>query len=73
MPTCAHKRIRSIVLFLESTPDQDLRRAVMTIQCHLCGQPFEFVGIPEGPGLTLSADRRELRLAITESRQGMVQ
>jgi hypothetical protein len=68
---CKHKRMRSIVLFLEPTPDQELRRAVMTIQCHLCGQPFEFAGV-EGPGVTLSEDRRELRLTITEARKGLV-
>jgi hypothetical protein len=74
MPTsCKNKRMRSIVLFLEPTPDQEMRRAVMTIQCHLCGQLFEFVGIPEGEGVTLSADRRELRVAITEGRKWRVQ
>jgi hypothetical protein len=70
---CQHKRMRAMVLFLEPTPDQDGRRAVLSVQCHLCGQLFEFAGITDGPGVTLSADRRELRLAITEGRKGMVQ
>lgn len=61
-----------MVLFLEPTEPGQLRRAVMTVQCHLCGQPFEFVGV-EGPGVTLSEDRRQLRLAITEARKGSIQ
>ena len=70
---CRHKRIRSVVLFLEPTELDQLRRAVVTIQCKECGQPFEFVGVPEGPGVTLTEDRRELRLAITEASQWRVQ
>lgn len=63
--TCQHKRMRSTVLFLDPTEPGQLRQAVMTVQCHLCGQKFEFTGV-EGPGVTLSEDRQELRLAITE-------
>jgi hypothetical protein len=70
---CQHKRMRSIVVFLEPTEPGQLRRAVVTLQCHQCGAPFEFAGIVEGPGITLSDDRRELRVAITEARKGMVQ
>lgn len=70
---CDHKRMRSIVVFLEPTEPGQLRRAVVALRCHQCGQPFEFAGVAEGPGITLSADRRELRVAITEAREGMVQ
>jgi hypothetical protein len=69
---CRHKRIRSIVLFIEPTEPNQLRRAVIHIQCHVCGQPFEFVGV-EGPGVTLSADRREMRVDISEASQWRVQ
>jgi hypothetical protein len=69
---CQHKRIRSIVLFLEPTERDRLRRAVIHIQCHVCGQPFEFVGV-EGPGVTLNADRRELRVDIAEASRWRVQ
>jgi hypothetical protein len=50
MPACLHKRIRSIVLILEPNHEQKLRCAAVTLQCHECGQPFEFAGILEGPG-----------------------
>jgi hypothetical protein len=70
MTTCPHKRMRSVVVFLEPHP---LRRAVITLQCHLCGTPFEFAGVVEGPGITLSADRKELRVAISEAVEGLVQ
>jgi hypothetical protein len=70
---CLHKRMRSIVVFLEPTDPGQLRRAVVTLQCHQCGEPFEFAGVVEGPGITLSEDRRELRVAITEARGGRVQ
>jgi len=34
-----------------------------------CGHPFQFVGV-EGPGIKLSADRRELGLTISQFRRG---
>lgn len=71
--SCQHKRMRSVVVFLEPTEPGQLRRAVVTVQCHQCGVPFEFAGVTEGPGIALGADRRELRVAITEARQGRVQ
>lgn len=67
---CQHKRMRSVVVFLDPTEPGQLRHAVVTLQCHECGAPFEFVGVVEGPGVTLSADRRELRVAIAEARKG---
>jgi hypothetical protein len=73
MPACLHKRIRSIVLILEPNHEQKLRCAAVTLQCHECGRPFEFAGILEGPGVNLSADRRELRVDITEAQRWMVQ
>jgi Resolvase, N terminal domain len=71
--TCAKHRIRSIVIILRSNHEQNLPCAVVALQCHLCGQPYEFAGIFGGPRVKLSADRRELSLAITEVRKGMVQ
>jgi hypothetical protein len=73
MTTCPHKRMRSVVVFLDPTEPHQLRRAVITLQCHLCGTPFEFAGVVEGPGITLSADRKELRVAISEAVEGLVQ
>lgn len=67
---CLHKRMRSTVAFLEPTGPDQHRVAVMTISCHECGAPFEFDWIP---GINISADRRELRLEITEAVEGMVQ
>jgi hypothetical protein len=64
---CQHDRKRSVVIFGLSDSECRLPMAVLSIRCHKCGQPFEFVGLIEGPGVTLSADRRELRLVITES------
>lgn len=71
--TCLHKRMRSVVVFLEPTFLNQLPVAVMTISCEECGAPFEFVGVEGGSGVILSPDRRELRLAITEAAKGMVQ
>jgi hypothetical protein len=62
---CRHKRKRSTVIFLEPNHEQMLPVAVLRVQCHECGQPFEFTGAP-GAGMKLSADRRELRVTITE-------
>jgi hypothetical protein len=69
---CAKHRIRSIVIILEPNHEQKLRCAFVSLQCHLCGQPVEFAGV-EGPGVKLSADRRELRLDIIEAQKWMVQ
>jgi hypothetical protein len=71
--TCQHKRIRSTTIFLEPTEPAQLRHAVVTFQCHQCGTPFEISAIPLVPSIALSADLRELRVAITEARKGMVQ
>jgi hypothetical protein len=70
---CTKHRIRSIVIILEPNHEQKLRCICVTLQCHECGQPFEFSGIFEGPGVKLSADRRELRVDITEAQKWMVQ
>jgi hypothetical protein len=70
---CTKHRIRSIVIILEPNHEQSLRCACFVLQCHECGQPFEFAGILEGPGVRLSADRRELRVDITEASQWRVQ
>lgn len=72
LSTCQHKRLRSILVFLEPDAGDPHRTAVLTIQCRDCAQPFEFGGI-HGPGAALSEDRQELRLAIMEVRRGMVQ
>jgi hypothetical protein len=72
MTLCLHKRKRSTVVFLQPNHEQSLPVAVLTIQCHECGQPFEFAGTP-GAGMTLSENRRELRATITEARKGLVQ
>jgi hypothetical protein len=72
MTTCLHKRKRSMVIFLEPSSEQELPVAVLRIQCHECGQPFEFAGYTDSPGFALSEDRLELRMAITEARKGMV-
>jgi hypothetical protein len=52
--------------------EEQLRRAVMTISCHDHGAVFEFFGV-RGEGVTLSPDRRQLSLTITEARKEMVQ
>ena len=71
---CQHKRMRATVIFMEPTQPGQLRHAALMIQCHECDQLFEFAGnIPEGPGVHLSENRRELRLAIIEAKTGMVQ
>lgn len=71
---CRHKRMRSTVVFLEPTEPDQLPCTVMRIQCHECGRPFEFAtDIIEAAGITVSADRRELRLSITEASQWRVQ
>ena len=69
---CAKHRIRSIVIIFEPNHEQKLRCAILSLQCQLCGPPFEFAGV-EGPGVKLKADRRELRLDITEAQKWMVQ
>ena len=73
MSLCRHKRKRAIIIFLEPTDPDQLPCVVMRIQCHECGLPFEFVGIQIGPNVILSADRRELRLSITEATQCRIQ
>jgi hypothetical protein len=69
---CGKHRIRSIVIILEPNHEQKLRCAILSLQCQLCGPPFEFAGV-EGPGVKLKADRRGLRLDITEAQKWMVQ
>ena len=54
---CGKHRIRSIVIILEPNHEQKLRCAIVSLQCQLCGPPFEFAGV-EGPGVKLKADRR---------------
>lgn len=64
---CHHKQQRSSVTFLEPSRERWFSAAAITIQCETCGLSFEFAGIIEGPGVVLSADRRELQVAITEA------
>jgi hypothetical protein len=47
----------------------DASASLCSVQCHECGQSFEFAGIFEGPGVKLSADRREWRGDITEAQK----
>jgi hypothetical protein len=70
---CPHTRKRTCVIFLEPNHEQLHPVAVITgVHCLLCGQEFEFAGV-EGPGVILSADRRELRVTIVEGRRSMIQ
>jgi hypothetical protein len=64
---CQHKHKRSSVTLLEPSSERWFLAAAITIQCETCGHQFEFAGILEGPGVVLSADRRELQVAITET------
>lgn len=73
MTICPHKRKRSTVIFLEPNHEQTHPVAVITIQCHECGQPFEFVGYTDSPEMVISADRLALRVMIIEARKGRVQ
>lgn len=73
MSFCPHKRVRSVILYLEPTELNQLKQMVITLQCKECGHPFEFPGIQERSGVILSADRRELRLSVGPARQGMIQ
>lgn len=70
--SCHHKRMRTVVVFLEPTELHENRRLAISANCHDCGQPFEFVGV-EDTGTKLSEDRRELGLTIAEARRSMVQ
>ena len=71
---CRHKRLRSVVLFLEPNHEQQFRAAVISIECRDCGLPFEFTAdIIDVPGLNISADRRELRVTIMEATRGLAQ
>lgn len=63
MPTpCRHKRMRSIVLFLYEK--ERPASAVISISCHQCGHPFQFIGVESSPSLLLSDDRKTLQLII---------
>lgn len=74
MNICPHSRKRSTVIFLEPNHEQTHPVAVITVQCRDCGQPFEFNAVlRETWGLTLSHDKRELRVAITEGKRGTIQ
>ena len=65
---CPHNSLRSTVLFLESDALSDCRVAVLSICCRDCGQAFEFSDLN-----TLSDDKTEIRLLITEAPAGLAQ
>lgn len=70
MTDCPHRRMRSIAVFL---PDNGRPACVaLTVQCHQCGQPFEFVGIQSSETVLVSEDRREVRILILESDEGEI-
>jgi len=59
---CRHNSLRSTVLFLEPNALSDCRVVVLSISCRDCGHAFEFSRLN-----TLSDDKTEIRLLITEA------
>jgi hypothetical protein len=62
---CRHNSLRPTVLFLEPNALSDCRVVVISICCRDCGQVFEFSVLN-----TLSDDKTEIRLLITEAQSG---
>lgn len=69
--SCQHKRLRPVATFPDTDNGKAQRVALIRIHCNDCDKPFEFVGI-EGPGALISSDRRQLLLAISEARDGLI-
>ena len=64
--SCEHKRLGSTAVILHQPGE--MPRLVIRAQCMDCQVPFEFVGLPSDANdfFHLSADKRELRIAISE-------
>lgn len=62
--SCSHARLRAFALVLRDS-EQHPEAVSLSVTCHECGAPFEFVGVHSTPTMLVAENREEIRVYIS--------